>query len=600
MHPLRNGSQATERPAAKPLVGTAGWFTESGDNNAPSYPGADWFNHVIAEFQNALAEMGVIFDPTKEDHLLKAFGEFIQNGDGAVKRIIQSKLRDIVSVNDFDPAGDGVTNDDDSLLYAVGSGGAPVHLQNGSKYLIESFSNPKGVPFVGKGQIVKGINGGLEMQNSYVDECQRMTGQENLAAWFQALLQPSSAPVIVLSGDSTTAGDGTTPLFKLDLLIKKGVRARGLQTSYGTDVRNKGHSGETAAQWASTYVNLDIDDDPDLYIVRWGINDVKDVDDFAANLRAGLAAYRAAKPFHLSSILLMMPNSTYDIPNNRDAKWYEQLRDVYVQAARDFKCAFIDTYAITQNSRGLAGILMDDPYGDGRGIHPNDLLNSIIAGYIVDCIAPFGSAIGYGVNNIMLTAGAESPAINIALIPTQYDGAVSIIRVQPAYGWPVDGNAITFKSQDGTAIQYVYGYSDADRGQLFVRFGRAELGGQPEGWSEFMPLGVRISSASIVGIGNFNPSTSRCTKTGTTVVIDSKMTTASPLDISVGQSIGTVPVGYRPTREIMYGTATCVNNAGSSFTQIPVNVQIDGTISVAGSAVNVSLIYLSFVYDITA
>ncbi|MBU1392384.1 MAG: SGNH/GDSL hydrolase family protein [Gammaproteobacteria bacterium] len=78
MHPLRNGSQATARPAAKPVSGSPGWFTESGDENKPSYPGADWFNHVIAEFQTALATYGVTFDPTKEDHLSKLF-EHMEN-----------------------------------------------------------------------------------------------------------------------------------------------------------------------------------------------------------------------------------------------------------------------------------------------------------------------------------------------------------------------------------------------------------------------------------------------------------------------------------------------------------------------------------------
>ncbi|HHC6515874.1 TPA: hypothetical protein ACN35K_003046 [Vibrio parahaemolyticus] len=73
MHPLQNGSQATVRPAKKPTVGLAGWFTESGDNNVPSYPGADWFNNVIAEFQNALTEQGVLFDPNKDDHLSQMF-----------------------------------------------------------------------------------------------------------------------------------------------------------------------------------------------------------------------------------------------------------------------------------------------------------------------------------------------------------------------------------------------------------------------------------------------------------------------------------------------------------------------------------------------
>lgn len=73
MHPLHNGSQATVRPPKKPLSGAAGWFTESGDNNIPSYPGADWFNNVIAEFINSLEVMGVDFDPTKDDHLAKSF-----------------------------------------------------------------------------------------------------------------------------------------------------------------------------------------------------------------------------------------------------------------------------------------------------------------------------------------------------------------------------------------------------------------------------------------------------------------------------------------------------------------------------------------------
>lgn len=94
MHPLRNGSQATVRPAAKPLTGLAGWFTESGDDNKPSYPGADWFNHVIAEFQNALADQGVIFDPTKEDHLSRLFEHIevlISLGDAEVNTKIDKK-----------------------------------------------------------------------------------------------------------------------------------------------------------------------------------------------------------------------------------------------------------------------------------------------------------------------------------------------------------------------------------------------------------------------------------------------------------------------------------------------------------------------------
>ncbi|EOV9225704.1 SGNH/GDSL hydrolase family protein [Vibrio parahaemolyticus] len=73
MHPLRNGSQVSERPARKPVVGSGGWFTESGENNVPSYPGQDWFNQCIQEFLSGLAELGITFNPDNEDHLAKAF-----------------------------------------------------------------------------------------------------------------------------------------------------------------------------------------------------------------------------------------------------------------------------------------------------------------------------------------------------------------------------------------------------------------------------------------------------------------------------------------------------------------------------------------------
>ncbi|MDF4276370.1 hypothetical protein P3598_13205 [Vibrio parahaemolyticus] len=73
MHPLQNGSQVTERPANKPTSGLPGYFTESGDNNVPSYPGQDWFNDVIDEFLNVLSVMGITFDHNKSDHLSRAF-----------------------------------------------------------------------------------------------------------------------------------------------------------------------------------------------------------------------------------------------------------------------------------------------------------------------------------------------------------------------------------------------------------------------------------------------------------------------------------------------------------------------------------------------
>ncbi len=86
MHPLNNGSQVENVPALKPRVGTAGYFSESNESGSPSYPGQDWFNAVIREFQTALAASGVAFDPDKFDHLQK----MITNASNGVRNLFEA------------------------------------------------------------------------------------------------------------------------------------------------------------------------------------------------------------------------------------------------------------------------------------------------------------------------------------------------------------------------------------------------------------------------------------------------------------------------------------------------------------------------------
>ncbi len=73
MHKLQNGSQVSVRPPRKPLVGLGGYFSESNDQGAPSYPGQDWFNDCTDEFLNALAAAGIEYDHGRLDHLARAF-----------------------------------------------------------------------------------------------------------------------------------------------------------------------------------------------------------------------------------------------------------------------------------------------------------------------------------------------------------------------------------------------------------------------------------------------------------------------------------------------------------------------------------------------
>ncbi|EOW9438165.1 hypothetical protein ACOCGT_001149 [Vibrio cholerae] len=73
MHKLQNGSQVQVRPPRKPLVGLGGYFSESNEQGAPSYPGQDWFNDCTDEFFNALAAAGIEYDHERLDHLARAF-----------------------------------------------------------------------------------------------------------------------------------------------------------------------------------------------------------------------------------------------------------------------------------------------------------------------------------------------------------------------------------------------------------------------------------------------------------------------------------------------------------------------------------------------
>ncbi|EOD4151320.1 hypothetical protein ACJQ3B_001876 [Vibrio cholerae] len=122
MHKLQNGSQVSVRPQRKPLVGLGGYFSESNDQGAPSYPGQDWFNDCTDEFINALDEMGITYDQEQLDHLARAFAavrsqEWNANANyGIGQEVVRNGLRYIARLASGPDNGGAITPESDSGL----------------------------------------------------------------------------------------------------------------------------------------------------------------------------------------------------------------------------------------------------------------------------------------------------------------------------------------------------------------------------------------------------------------------------------------------------------------------------------------------------
>ncbi len=256
-------------------------------------------------------------------------------------------------------------------------------------WYVASFSNIWGVEFVGSGKILIPTNGGYRQLNSDGDRFRDITGREYLSH-FHKRLMTNTASSIVCTGDSTTAGTGLTAAFLPSTALPA------MATKYGftgiTGV-NAGHGGLSSSDWIATYLAADLALNPNLYIVRWGINDPYipttnlSADQTITNIRTGLASCRASKTLAQMSIILMMPNSVSDNINNRDERVYEMLIRGFKQAARDYGAVFFNTYGLWRDAYA-ASDWMDSPLADARHIHPSDVEAVWINSALSDLIFP--------------------------------------------------------------------------------------------------------------------------------------------------------------------------------------------------------------------
>lgn len=482
------------------------------------------------------------------------------------------------NLRDYGGVGNGTTNADAALVDAIAAL-KEFNIPAGD-YLVTGNSNPLGVEMTGDGRLLKAITGGFQQLNSAADVGQHVFGQEYLYA-FHERLRNKLASTILCSGDSTTSGGyaGLDAGFYIHELLMN----LGFDAGHSISAVNGGHAAKHTGEWVSDYLAADLATNPHCYVVRWGINDPwagRTITQFATSLRQGLAQIRASKDVSQLSILLMAPNSTADTANGRDERWYEQARKVCRRAARDYQCAFIDTYSLWQDARNGADRWMDNPSSLGA-LHPKSVMNTWIAWAMGSLLFPPA-----------LVSRMPSGNTTLAALPSTYP-----------FGWSSTGatdfpvancTVFTLKNRGGGLIQIATSNFESGgfngnypRAQIAIRTGLYVPASSIDIWHGW------ITRPSVILTGQnswaqLTPGTlvSRASLSGQVVTLSGGFKNGT---VTNGTVICTLPEGFRPRNDIEH-FLVAANTSGTTVCRL--SISSNGNITIVGGG-NAAGIYLS-------
>lgn len=340
-----------------------------------------------------------------------------------------------------------------AALAEVAQTGRSIHLGGQTLTFAAAPTNTYGTRYV-EGRALVDVATGTTALQSYAPQANGLYwGREHLSAfWRQASANGTIAAYVY--GDSTVEQSGayTVPCHTM---IKQAAWGAGINK---ITVTNRGASGTS---WSDLSATGDLASTTKLMVIKYGINDAvkgSALATIAADARTKLAAIRAAANGDIESlsILLMLPTSTYRPSTGQDAKWYEPLRNLYIQLAQEYQCAVFDTYAWMQDTTTAAGFWLDD-LGSGEGIHP-DFTQTYLTWWAPFAEHVFASGQGNSQKaNQFWNLSYATRVPSTATAPTGYPYGITVESVLVSDGWPLDGTMITVRGADsGVAVQTIY------------------------------------------------------------------------------------------------------------------------------------------------
>lgn len=382
---------------------------------------------------------------------------FQQAGIGAITQTVTAKLQQTATAKDFGVVADRTANDTAPIANAIARIGGVKPVAEVTAYANDNYAQLDDVI----------VELGSGVMNPRHDRTARVFGEEYLQAFHLKFSGENgintsfvvTGKTIVYSGDSTVLGVGANLNRDPCTLLKYSAYGAGYA---GVTVLNHGQSGSATVDWDSTFVASDIAANPDLLVLRWGVNDPYygyTIDQFRAALRSGLTKVRAARTISQTAIVLMTPCSTNDKDTGRDEVWHERINGVIRQAARDFQCTFVDTYAYLQDSHNGATYM--DTQANGSHVHPLDVLYEKINRILADVVFPPHYIYGRS-NNFHNYDSAVSPnPLGSADPAVRLNG----LTYERSSGSGLNGQLITLRGPNQTAFQIAHALPGSTSGK---------------------------------------------------------------------------------------------------------------------------------------